>query len=275
MGIFDGVLICTDLDGTLLRRDHTISAENLRAIEHFKANGGIFTFITGRMPFYAAHFCETIKPNAPFGCVNGAGVYDQMRREYLWTASMPHTVKELIACIDERFPQVGIQVNTFYKTYFCKDNETMQAFRRSTRLPNIMAHYNDVQGPLAKIIFGSEQESELQAAERLLLSHSRANDFDFVRSEPTLLEILPKNIGKGAAVSRLADYLGIGLARTVTVGDYDNDISMFRVAGTAVAVANASPAAKAAATHTTVDNHSHALAAVIADLERGRFFKMN
>ena len=82
MCIFDGVLICTDLDGTLLNRNRTISEENLRAIEHFKANGGIFTFITGRMPFYAAHFCDMIKTNAPFGCVNGAGVYDQTKQEY-------------------------------------------------------------------------------------------------------------------------------------------------------------------------------------------------
>ena len=42
MAIFDGTLICTDLDGTLLRKDKTISKENLDAIEYFKANGGYF-----------------------------------------------------------------------------------------------------------------------------------------------------------------------------------------------------------------------------------------
>lgn len=68
MGKFDGILICTDLDGTLLRNDGTISQENLSAIEYFKAEGGYFTFVTGRMPYYAMHICETIKPNVPFGC---------------------------------------------------------------------------------------------------------------------------------------------------------------------------------------------------------------
>ena len=52
MGIFEGVLICTDLDGTLLRNDKSISRENLDAIEYFKAQGGLFTIVTGRMPFY-------------------------------------------------------------------------------------------------------------------------------------------------------------------------------------------------------------------------------
>ena len=36
---FDGVLICTDLDGTLLRNDKTISDTNIKAIEYFKSKG--------------------------------------------------------------------------------------------------------------------------------------------------------------------------------------------------------------------------------------------
>ena len=51
---FDGILICTDLDGTLLNGDSAVSKENLDAIEYFKAEGGIFTFITGRMPFFVS-----------------------------------------------------------------------------------------------------------------------------------------------------------------------------------------------------------------------------
>ena len=50
MGKFDGILICTDLDGTLYRNDKTVSKENREAIEYFKNEGGYFTFITGRMP---------------------------------------------------------------------------------------------------------------------------------------------------------------------------------------------------------------------------------
>ena len=53
MGKFDGMLICTDLDGTLLEKNRSISEENHNAIEYFKSEGGIFTFITGRMPCIA------------------------------------------------------------------------------------------------------------------------------------------------------------------------------------------------------------------------------
>ncbi len=41
MGKFDGILICTDLDGTLMNSKKEISKENLDAIEYFKANGGL------------------------------------------------------------------------------------------------------------------------------------------------------------------------------------------------------------------------------------------
>ena len=67
---FEGILICTDLDGTLINSSGNISQENLDAIEYFKANGGLFTFVSGRMPYFASDIYNAIKPNAPFGCIN-------------------------------------------------------------------------------------------------------------------------------------------------------------------------------------------------------------
>ena len=58
MGKFNGILICTDLDGTLLDNEKHVSKENIEAIEYFKKNGGLFTFLTGRMPFYLSTIYE-------------------------------------------------------------------------------------------------------------------------------------------------------------------------------------------------------------------------
>ena len=49
MGKFDGILLCTDLDDTLLTTDKRISDENKQAIEYFMSEGGLFTFATGRV----------------------------------------------------------------------------------------------------------------------------------------------------------------------------------------------------------------------------------
>ena len=71
VGKFDGILICTDLDGTLYKNDKSISPKNCEAIEYFKQEGGLFTFVTGRMPFFVSNIYETVEPNVPFGCING------------------------------------------------------------------------------------------------------------------------------------------------------------------------------------------------------------
>ena len=269
MGRFDGMLFCTDLDGTLLRNDGTISKENIEAIEYFKSEGGYFTFITGRMPFFADHVYNAINPNAPFGCVNGGGLYDHIEQKYIWTAKMGEGVNELIRAIDEQLPEVGIQVNTFYNTYFCKENLTMKYFRDSTGIENLVCHYTEVTEPIGKIIFGSEDDGEILEIERILRSHPRAADFDFVRSERTLFEILPKGIGKGTAITKLCECLGIDKNKTVATGDYNNDITMFRAAKLGIAVANACDDAKAEADLITVSNEEHAIARVIHDIEKG------
>jgi len=271
MGKFDGVLICTDLDGTLLKKDKTISAENLDAIEYFKNEGGLFTIITGRMPHVALDICKNARINAPFGCINGGGLYDYYKNEYIWTAETPVGVNELIELIDENFTDVGIQVNTFYKTYFSKDNIVMEHFRRITNAPNLVMNYKDIKEPIAKILFGIASEEQMQKVIKVLNNHPLAEKFDFVRSEKSLYEILPKGIGKGTSLIKLCEYLNIDRSKTIAIGDYNNDISMFKEANVGIAVSNACDDAKKAADFITVSNEEHAIAKVIYDLEEGKY----
>ena len=270
MGKFDGVLICTDLDGTLLGNDKRISDENLEAIARFEREGGYFTFVTGRMPFFVTDIYRTVRPNAPIGCINGGGVFDFERNTYLWKRELPRAALELVGAVEQGVEGVGIQINTFDRVYFAGENESMKNFRAVTGVPNLTCHYNDVHEPIAKVVFGDEEEARITQIRDTLLAHPRAGEFDFIRSERTLFEILPKGSGKGSVLPVLAEILGINMARTVAIGDYYNDIAMLRAAGIGVAVENARPEVKAAADHITVSNDEHAIAHVIADLESGR-----
>ena len=266
---FEGVLLCTDLDGTLLASDHTVSKENLDAIDYFMAEGGIFTFITGRMPYFVAAIYQRVRTNAPIGCINGGGLYDFRTGSYLWTQKLSHNVLELVRYADEHIPGIGIQVNTFDTLYFCTENEAMRDFRRITGLPNITCHYADVTEPIAKIVFADKNEENIRRLEALLNAHPHAHAYDFIRSEATLYEILPRGIHKGIALTQLASILHIPQAKTIAVGDYNNDIGMLQSAGLGIAVANATPETKAAADMLTVTNDEHAIARIIADLEQG------
>ena len=269
MGIFDGYLICTDLDGTLLRRDKSISAENLAAIAHFEREGGRFTFITGRMPFFVTDIYKTVGPNAPIGCINGGGVFDYDAGRYLWQRELPHAALELVEAVDRAVEGVGIQINVFDRIYFSRENQAMANFRAATKVPNLVRDYHDVTEPIAKVVFGDEDEAHINRVQEVLLSHPRASEFNFIRSERTLFEILPKGINKGSVLPILAKALQIDMKKTVAIGDYDNDIAMLQTAGIGVAVENATSSVKAVADYVTVSNEAHAIARVIADLESG------
>ena len=269
MGKFDGILICTDLDGTLLRNDKTISDENREAIEYFKREGGYFTFVTGRMYFTARRLYDMVKPNAPIGCINGGGIYDYEQEKYLWSMILPEGAKELVGAVYDAVPSAGIQMNALDAIYFCRDNDAMYHFRKRTGATFLQGDYRTIDVPVGKVVFGDEDENNILKIAEVLNNHPRTAEFDYIRSEKTLYEILPKGSSKGNLLPRLAAILGVDMARTIAVGDYNNDVSMIKMAGVGIAVANATAEAKAAADYVTVSNEEHAIAKIIEMIDRG------
>ena len=98
-----------------------------------------------------------------------------------------------------------------------------------------------------------------------------ADKYDFVRSEKWLFEILPKGVHKGLALSKLVEHLGVDPKRTVGIGDYNNDIGLFKSAAVGIAVSNACQEALDAADFITVSNEEHAIAQVIYDIENNKY----
>lgn len=265
---FEGILFCTDLDGTLFTSDKTVSKENLDAIEYFKSEGGLFTFITGRMPSTSKEIYNIIKPNAPFGCVNGAGIYDGEAQKYLWSMSLPKSAMELVETVEKEFPDIGIQINAENNIYFYKDNDAMVRFRRLTNAPKITCDSTDVGEKVLKAIFSDLDEKKLFEVIEFLKDQKNAKDFDFIRSERTLYELLPKGASKGNALVKMAELLNIDIRRTIAVGDYNNDISMITKAGMGFAVENALPEVKAAADRITAGNNDSAIAKIIGEIDK-------
>lgn len=265
---FEEILITTDLDGTLLRNDTSISRENLEAIEYFKENGGFFTIVTGRPPVIVGKIYETVRPNAPIGCYNGGGIYDMKKGEYLWKLELPRKALTLVEYIDEVMPDMSIQLCGFENCYFCKMNESMEKHLVLGGFPDIRCHYTEVKDTLAKVLFADVSEDKLLKTADLLNNHPIASEFDFIRSDPEYYEVLPKGVSKGNLVLKLAELLGVDEKKTIAVGDNDNDASMLSMAGIGFAVANASPAAKNAADFVTVSNEEHAIAKIIDDLDK-------
>lgn len=270
MKMFDGLLFATDLDGTLLKNDNTISKENIDAIEYFKSEGGKFTFITGRLPIASRRALNLVKPNAPCGCINGGSIFDHEKNEILRSVNLSRDVLELVEYVDKNLPDMGIEVNAHDKIYFCKKSVATEKHRMSENHPDLKSHYYDVKDPIAKILFAHENGALVEELMEMLEKHPKAKDFEFVRSATEYYEILPKGINKGRAVLEIAYLLGIAPAKTIAAGDNDNDAPMLSMAGLGVAVSNASDAAKKAADYITVSNEEHAIAKIIEELDRGK-----
>ena len=84
MGIFDGYIIVSDMDGTLLNSKGKLSDENINAIKYFVNNGGKFTLATGRMLPSVKRHVNKINVNLPVIIYNGVKVYDCNNDEVIW-----------------------------------------------------------------------------------------------------------------------------------------------------------------------------------------------
>ena len=110
MGTFDGYLLVSDIDGTLLNSKGKLSEENKKAIEYFVDNGGEFTLATGRMLPSIRRHIHKMKVTLPVIMYNGTKVYDFNNDKVIWEKFLEEDRKEIIKVVKEVSPNVGIEI---------------------------------------------------------------------------------------------------------------------------------------------------------------------
>ncbi len=268
MGKFDGILLCTDLDGTLLDDNHHVSKENSDAIEYFKSEGGKFTFVTGRVPAGAKLLLEFVHPNTPVVTFNGAGIYDFEKDELVWGIYLDEKAVSVIEYVEERFPGIGLVVCTDKRVCFCQMNRWVQDYFETEKLPLDTPAYKDIKEPWKKSLFITD-EKDISKVKKIIAESKYASLYEFVQSGSHYYELLPIGATKGNGLKRLTELLGVDKNKTIAIGDNENDISMLKTAKVGIAVQNAGTKVKQAADIVTVSNNEHALAKVIELLKNG------
>lgn len=268
MGKFDGILLCTDLDGTLLTTDYKVSDENRKAIEYFMSEGGKFTFCTGRVKAGARLLLEYIVPNVPIVCFNGGVIYDFHEDKVLYESELDKSAVEVVNYIAERVEDLGVEICTNDNVYYPYTNYYTYEHSQIERLQMKVAQPCEITEKWNKIIFMVE-EDKIDRIRRLIAESPYADKYSYIQSYKNYYEVLRKGTGKGEAMLELAKMLGIDKSHTIGIGDNENDLTLVKSAGIGVAVANAMPELLDAADIITVDNNNHALAAVINMIERG------
>ena len=261
MGKFDGVLLCSDFDMTM-GKGGVVTPDNCDAIRYFQENGGRFTIISGRHPIYLKEHQNGFRVNAPLVGYNGALILDENTGEILYSGgSMDHRALDLAEQLwneDGRLWRVVMHCELSdhvicYRTP--KENGVLTIAELRERC--ILPLYN-------VLCCGLTPEDTADLKDRL--TELAQGHFEIARSWDTGVEIICPNDSKGGAAQRLKQMLGARLL--VTVGDYENDISMLRSGDISYAVENALPHVKAAAKRETVHYTQSAIAAIVADLEK-------
>ena len=261
---FEGILLASDLDGTLLCDDKSISEENIKAIEYFKSEGGTFIFITGRLPVNAKVVADAVKPNGPCGCLNGGGIYDYEKGEYLWNTAISRESFAYIDYVYKNYPEIGIEFNCFDNVYFIRKNPSVMNHIRNEKLPDLSADYTNFNKPVAKLLFGGKFEVIRKIMDEVK-ELPGADNYDIIRSDEEYYEIMPKGIHKGVIIRELRKLLP-QIKIFVAVGDNDNDEEMLLAADYSIAVSNAKEKTKKAADIITVSNNESAIAKIIYTL---------
>ena len=117
--------------------------------------------------------------------------------------------------------------------------------------------------PVYKLLVYTFNEDKLNEITQHFNSHPQVHT---TSSANHIVEIIAKETDKGSALQFLAGRLGVDMSDTVVIGDSYNDISMFQVAGTKIAMGNAVDDVKRLATITTRTNNEHGVAYALRTL---------
>lgn len=252
MGKFDGWLFISDIDGTLLSApNYTLSSKNKEAITTFINEGGRFTFASGRCLFGLMGLYRELGLKDPVIASNGSMIYDPARDVFPYVAELdPEKSLAIYQYAKERLPDMGFEIFTDRIIYFIDDNEVVQNHIRAEQLPYPFVTLDAAKEPWTKLVFAI-LPSEMQKSREVIFSAPTADTFCITQSMDCYLELSQKNVTKGSSVLKLADLLGIDTNHIITLGDNENDVSMFEITPYSFAVADGSKIAKHAAAFQT------------------------
>lgn len=259
-------LIATDLDGTLLRSDSTLSARTTAALRRVRAAGLRVVAATAR----PARVVQDLFGGTPTAlidlaiCGNGAVRYDVPTQELTVDHPIPgELARRLIGDITRILPGSAYAVETGRRVLF----ESAYTYRPSLdhdRFP--VDTVDDLMSEgLVKLMVQTPGDDPGGAWERLRPALGEAIACTW-SAERAPLEIAAHGVSKASALTALCTGWGISPEEVLAFGDAPNDLPMLSWAGTAYAVANAHPPVLASTPLHTAGNDEDGVAAVLEAL---------
>ncbi|MCJ1678741.1 Cof-type HAD-IIB family hydrolase [Streptomyces sp. APSN-46.1] len=257
-------LVATDLDGTLLRGDDTVSERTREALVAATAAGAAHIIVTGRAVPWTRHVLDDLGYKGIAVCGQGAQVYDAGAHRLLTSVTLDRQLAGLaLAKLEAEIGPLALAASRDGV-----DGEVLlgPGYEAQGGLP---ARYLDDTAamwtaPLNKLYIqhpGLDDDALVSVARETV-----GNLVDIVMAGPGIVEILPLGLTKATGLSLAARRLGVKAAETIAFGDMPNDIPMFGWAAHGVAMANAHAALKRVADEVTTSNEEDGIAVVLERL---------
>ncbi|MEV7967437.1 HAD-IIB family hydrolase [Sphaerisporangium sp. NPDC088356] len=258
-------LVATDLDGTALRSDGTVSPRTVAAFALVEKAGAVLVFVTGRPPRWMGNVAGAVRHRGLAICANGALVYD-LHTERIVESHLigPEVLSEAVRRLRGRLPELSFSVE--YEGGFAHETEFRlggwdsrevsglrvgAATLTSQPCAKLLAYHHNMDPDLLHVIV-TEAVGDLLTA-----THS---------SGRALIEMSALGVTKATALAALAGRHLISSEEVVAFGDMPNDLPMLDWAGTSYAVANAHPDVLAAVTDVTAANDDDGVALILEKL---------
>ncbi len=260
-------LIASDLDGTLLKNDKTISQYSVSVLKSAAQAGVSFVICTGRM--YDS--LKNILPVLPFcryaiTCM-GAEIYDNFEKKRIYSRPMEHEYAEaLISYALKNDIHMHLYIDDIVYTSRL-DQYSDLYFKTTTSMGRLIKGdiFTLIQGKdIAKILYmGPPEEIARHSRNINALLGDRINN---VSSNPMFAEFASRTAGKDTALKALCAQLSVKMDELIVFGDSGNDIAMLKNTGFSCAVANAWEEAKNAANILVESNENDGVAKTVRRL---------
>lgn len=255
-------ILFTDMDGTLLNHEKEVTPYTREVLARWTAAGHKLVLCSGRDVNNLKYMKEQLKLDyAGMYLIgyNGGEIYDCQTKETLYRIGLK---KEQVSHVMELAAEYRIHFHTYSETSIVSPtmDEGLAYYQRFINThtviePDVLSVL-DVE-PCKCLLIERKDTDRLEKLRQALLPWAQEEGITLVYSNPYYLEVFPSASGKGAAVLKLCELLGINPLFSLAAGDAENDLSMIVQAGTGIAMANATPELQKAATTVTLYDNDH------------------
>ena len=255
--------IALDLDGTLTNHDKVVTPRTRQALLKAQEQGAIIILASGRPTYGIVPVAECLELEKRGGYIlsyNGGNIVNAKTGEKLFSQFLPDAVIPILYkyAKEKNHALLGYAGNEIITEM--PDDQYVKEESRINKM-NIRKVDNllDALEPHpTKLLMTGDPTDMIKAEEELV--EILGEKMDIFRSAPFFLELVPKGIDKAQSLLRLLSKINLTPADLMAFGDGYNDLSMLKLAGVGVAMANAAPVVRADADYVTLSNEEDGVA---------------